>query len=127
MLLAPKTVMKNFFILLLLSGLLLVEAPADYQRHFSIRELDSVPKRIDGKPPVYPPHLKAGHVEGNLKLVVVINESGDVEVIDVIEASHLSFIVPAIRSAESGKFTPPMKDGIPVKAKYIFPFNFRLR
>ena len=96
------------------------------QRSFSLNELDSMPKRISGAPPAYPYDLRRDRVEGNVKLLVVIDTDGSVTVESVVEADHLAFIVPAIKSAESCIFQKPMVNGRAVKTKFLFPIQFRI-
>ncbi|MGB0370117.1 MAG: energy transducer TonB [Opitutales bacterium] len=93
---------------------------------FSLAELDRVPRRLSGRKPEYPYELRRNKIEGHVRLEVLIDEQGRVEVLGVLESTHREFERPAIESAESCIFEKPMKDGKAVKTKFIFPFPFTI-
>lgn len=94
---------------------------------FEIKDLDKKPKLLSANPPQYPPELKRDRVEGEVVLLVMINEEGKVSVLDVERSTHRMFEMSAIRAARSAIYTPPTRNGEKVKVKFYLPFNFRLK
>ena len=58
---------------------------------FSLHELDRNPSIIKRGKLAYPSHLKRRGLEGEVKLLVQIDEKGKVSVIEVVSASHPDF------------------------------------
>lgn len=94
---------------------------------FELSDLDEVPRRLSVVQPVYPFQYKRDGIEGEVRLIVLINEQGNVESATVESSSHRAFEQPAIEAVLKWKFTAPTKNGKPVRAKYIQPIPFRLR
>ena len=103
------------------------EVNAVEQMFFSLAELDRVPKRISGRAPEYPYELKRNRIEGDVMLLVEIDERGRVKVIEVLSSDNRAFEKPAIESAESCVFEKPMKDGKAVRTRFQFPLKFSLK
>lgn len=93
---------------------------------FEIQDLDSVPRLISARMPIYPYELKRNKIEGMVELLVLINEEGKVRVLNVKSATHKGFIPAAIEAASSAKYTPPTRHGEAVKVRYYLPFTFNL-
>jgi TonB family protein len=74
----------------------------------------------------YPGDLKSARVEGEVTLLVLINEAGKLRVVKVLHSTNRGFIEPAIKAAEDSVFEPPVQDGKPVRSYYKLPFRFSL-
>lgn len=77
--------------------------------------------------PVYPPQALARKLEGIVVLRMQINESGNVDDVEVIKAEPKGvFEREAIRAAYRYKFKPKLADGKPVAQVATLPFEFKL-
>lgn len=94
---------------------------------FPIEELDSPPRRLNNPPINYPRHLRRDNISGVVQLLVLLDEEGNVSVLDVISADHPDFIPPAREAAELFRFEPPTRRGQIVRARFILPIRFQLR
>ncbi len=103
-----------------------VESGAALVDLFELDELDEVPRLLRAGRVDYPAQLRRSGVEGFVQLVVVIRRDGGVEVTEVVESSHRAFVAPAVRGAESSRFTPPRRFGETVRARYTWTIEFSL-
>jgi len=104
---------------------------------YEVKELDSKPVlkggelsyRLVYKDFRYPASARENKVEGKVEILVVVNEFGVLESMELIkgigsgcdEESH-----EAVRNMQEIGFEPAIIGGIPVKVRYIIPVNFRL-
>ena len=93
---------------------------------FSLHELDRNPSIIKRGRLAYPLHLKRRGLEGEVKLLVQIDENGKVSVIEVVSASHPDFAESSKIAAESSIYEPPMRNGEPVMTQFYLPIRFTL-
>ncbi len=93
---------------------------------FEIEDLDRVPRLLSANRPVYPYELKREKVEGEVVLLVMIDENGDVKVLGVKSSTHRGFELPSIRAAQSAQYTPPIRKGEKVKVRFHLPFTYRI-
>tara|TARA_B100001248_G_scaffold260204_1_gene247812 strand:- start:129 stop:818 length:690 start_codon:yes stop_codon:yes gene_type:complete len=93
---------------------------------FSLHELDRNPSIIKRGKLAYPSHLKRRGLEGEVKLLVQIDEKGKVSVIEVVSASHPDFAESSKIAAESSVYEPPMRNGEPVMTQFYLPIRFTL-
>lgn len=91
---------------------------------FDIKDLDSVPKRVRTAPLNYPPEFKRARLGGMVTLMIIISETGSVQVEKVVQSSHREFEPSAVRFAESCAFEPPKRGGRTVRARYTWPIRF---
>lgn len=95
---------------------------------FSLADLDKVPRRLSGpRQPEYPYELKRNRIEGFVKMLVMIDETGRVSVLEVVEATNREFEKPAIAFAEASVYEKPLKNGEPVKTRFFFPLKFTIK
>ncbi len=87
---------------------------------------DDLPRRLSGGVAKYPPKLLRRGLEGEVKLLVEIDENGSVKVIDVLSSSGDLFTASARKAAETSKYEPPTKNGVPTKARFVLPVPFRI-
>ena len=94
---------------------------------FNLAELDRKP-RLLRKPSIkYPPSLKRKKIEGDVKLLVLINERGSVKVLKVLSTSHPEFTEAATKAVERSRYEAPKKGGKAVRTKFLLPVPFRMR
>ena len=93
---------------------------------FSLHELDRNPSIIKRGTLTYPSHLKRRGLEGEVKLLVQIDEKGKVSVIEVVSASHPDFAESSKTAAESSVYEPPMRNGEPVNDSILSSYSVHL-
>lgn len=94
---------------------------------FGFEDLDEIPRVVRPGRVEYPANLRRQKVEGYVRLLVIIDQSGRVTVSDVEEFSHRDFVDPARRGAEATRFSPPTRNGQPVRARYLWNLKFELQ
>lgn len=93
---------------------------------FSIDMLDKTPKRLDKTIVEYPKRMLKLGVEGDVRLSVLILENGEVRVEKVLNSTNNFFSEKAISAASRFVYETPMRDGKPVKARFVLPIPFRI-
>ena len=96
------------------------------QMIFDLKDLDNNPRRIFAARPVYPFQFKREGIEGYVRLIIIIDERGNVTDAKVQRASHKEFVKPAVDAILQWKFEPGKKNGRPVKVRRIQPISFKL-
>lgn len=83
-----------------------------------------IAKRVE-----YPEELRPWGVSGRVIIVFIVNTDGSVEIDKVLESPHpkMSYRVKKIILSTSGKWTPALYFGAPVRQKFVLPVDFRLR
>lgn len=94
---------------------------------FNINELDDRPTLKNRPNFDYPYELKRNRIPFKAKVEIIIAKDGRVESAEVREVSHPGFRKPAIEGAMQMVFTPPTKNGRPVRARYLLPIEIGLR
>jgi len=95
-------------------------------RIFEVRDLDAPPRPVRQTPPEYPYRLRQEGVTGTVRLIVVIDETGAVVDATVQSSAHRDFERNAVDAALRWRFTPPTRNGQPVRARYVLPLTFSL-
>jgi TonB family protein len=72
------------------------------------------PKPIKTADPEYPPEARDKHLPGKDNLIVLVNEDGFPEVLQVQKESNHIFDEAALRAVSQWRFKPATKDGKPV-------------
>ena len=93
---------------------------------FSLYELDRNPSVIKRGNLIYPSNLKRRGLEGEVKLLVQIDEKGKVKVLEVVSSTHPDFAEPSKIAAESSVYEPPMRNGEAVRTQFYLPIRFTL-
>lgn len=94
---------------------------------FEIADLDRQPRCIKKGQLIYPPELKQFELNGEVRLLVLINRDGRVKVLEVDKSAHPAFDRAAIRAAESSLYESPLKAGSPVSVRFYLPVKFKFR
>ena len=93
---------------------------------FDVHELDRTPNPVKRGALFYPPHLKRKGLEGEVKLLVLIDEKGKVRVLDVVSSTHPDFVEPSRKAAENSIYEPPRRNSEAVKVQFYLPIRFSL-
>jgi len=91
---------------------------------FDLSEVDRGPRALVRINPKYPLELIRNKIKGRVDLWVVIDDRGRVTDYKVKSSSHLSFTRAATGVIKKWKFSPAVKDGVPVTVRKIQPFLF---
>ncbi len=91
----------------------------------SLPELDGIPMVISAPLLDFPKEaLDRNMLEYKIKLHVVIDEEGRTYPISILENPFPSMNKKILEFASGVRFTPPTKQGVPVKAEYLWPVVF---
>ncbi len=94
---------------------------------FEISDLDKPPIPLVKISPQYPPELKRNRVQGEVHLIFIVDEFGNVKRPRVSKSSNREFNENAIKAVRQWKFEPGEKDGRKVKTRVRLPLSFSLR
>ncbi len=93
---------------------------------FELDSLDKIPRRLNSVKINYPRDLLRRGVEGEVKLNVIIDEYGTVDVESVEFSSDKKFESAAVSAASKLKYEVPMRGGKPVRARFVLPIPFKI-
>ena len=102
------------------------ESVAEMMQRYGFDDLDEVPHVTRHGRIQYPVQLQRRRVEGYVKLLIFIDPSGRVDVQEVLSYSHKDFVAPAKAGAAGTRFSPPIRNGQAVSAKYSWRIEFSL-
>jgi protein TonB len=97
------------------------------QPHTGLLPGSVAPKRISGQPPIYPAAAKAQGLEGSVTLHATIDTDGNVGNISVVSATDPIFVDAAIAALGTWKFSPYLRDGVPVAVQTNITVNFTIK
>ena len=103
-----------------------VESAEELMSRYGFDDLDEVPHVTRHGRIQYPVQLQRRRVEGYVKLLIFIDPAGRVDVQEVLSYSHKEFIAPAKVGAAATRFSPPIRNGQAVSAKYSWRIEFSL-
>ncbi|MDP4643272.1 MAG: energy transducer TonB [Opitutales bacterium] len=108
---------------------LTTESAEEMIRLFGFDELDEIPRLVrEGRPNSQQSaefqRVMRRQGPKQVILLVVLDERGAISVVDVVSYTHAALIPSAKQAAESSRFSPPMRNGVPVRAKYTWPLSF---
>ncbi|MGD8394320.1 MAG: TonB family protein [Candidatus Eiseniibacteriota bacterium] len=103
-------------------------APARQARQEAFVAFDTPPRAVRKVEPDYPELARQAHAQGTVHVQVTIDETGRVINAAVIKSDTIqSLEEAAIAAAYKFLFTPAKQRDVPVKARIVLPFRFRLR
>ena len=86
----------------------------------------TAPKLIQQVDPVYPEEARKNRIQGMVISEALIDRSGDVVDVKVVETADEVFNQPTIDAIRQWKFEPATKDGEPVDVIYVLTVNYAL-
>ena len=96
--------------------------PPVAKSHYNANELDGTPRLLRHGSASFPSTLaRKGVSRGTVVFEVELSTSGAVSVRRVVSSTHPELVSPARRVASGARFTPPRKNGQPVKAIMRWP------
>lgn len=93
-------------------------------RIFAPDELDSLPKALSSRPPIYPSSLLESGPPGEAMIEFYLDKNGDAQLPRVVSASAPEFGYAAAQAISAWRYERPMKDGKPVIARLQVPIVF---
>lgn len=91
---------------------------------FELKELDGLPKLLTPLRITFPASLRRRGINRvNIKLDVVIDEQGQVTLVDIVHNPHPELVSEIQRMVRNSRFTAPTKDKEPVRARFIWPME----
>jgi hypothetical protein len=94
----------------------------------ALPELDTIPMVISAPPTEYPKEAWDRNIlEFKVELHIVIDEVGRTYPIRILRNPFPSINKEILEFASKVLFTPPTKQGVPVKAEYLWPVVFQKR
>lgn len=100
-------------------------APLPALRYYRTRDLDVRPGILVRVEPEFPEAAARRFLSGRVVAQLLIDESGAVERVEVLEAEPPGYFESAARTAFlAARFTPGMKDGRPVRVQMVLELNF---
>lgn len=93
---------------------------------FRSSELDQQPYPLIAVVPAYPPHARANEIEGWVRLLLLIDEGGQLRRLEVLEASPPGVFEDAALTAFAvAPFSPGRRAGAAVKSRMIIKVEFK--
>jgi protein TonB len=92
---------------------------------FDVQDLDELPRPIRQVRMEPPTRFRQERISGLVRVEIMIDEEGRTTVRRIIESSHSDLVDPAREALRQWVWSPPKKNGDPVKARYILPIGFR--
>ena len=86
----------------------------------------TAPRLIQKVDPVYPEEARKNRIQGLVISEALIDRSGDVVDVNVVETADEVFNQPTIDAILQWKFEPATKDGEPVNVIYVLTVNYAL-
>ena len=86
------------------------------------------PKRLQSVELPYPPELKSKGIEGNVMVLIVIDEQGAVQKVRILKSSgYREFDEAALKAARKELYTPALRDGKAVEYNLKYTYRFRMK
>jgi TonB family protein len=86
------------------------------------------PKRIQSVDLPYPPALKSKGIEGNVMVLIVIDEKGSVQKVRILKSSgYREFDEAAMKAARKELYSPARRDGQAVEYNLKYTYRFRMK
>lgn len=94
---------------------------------YEARQLDVRPHAVQTIQPDYPPQARRDGVEGSVRLMLKVDESGAVREVRLMEAEPAGvFDAAALAAFGAARFAPARRNGLPVRALIYVRVSFRL-
>jgi protein TonB len=93
--------------------------------HYAARDLDVYPQPLNRIEPVYPQTALAGEIGGSVTLLLLIDESGRVTDVSVVDASPPDeFEESALRALAATAYSPAQKNGRAVRSRILVKVDY---
>lgn len=94
---------------------------------FNLSDLDQKPEpRGLRAGPQYPYEMKRAGISGEVTLMFIVDQNGNVRDVTVEKSTHREFEAPAIQAVQKWQFRPGRKGGKNVSTRMLIPIAFNL-
>ncbi|PTY05123.1 hypothetical protein DB347_16745 [Opitutaceae bacterium EW11] len=93
--------------------------------YYPLSEVDQAPVAVKQTPPSFPSKMRKAGIDGKAIVVLIVNEKGLPEQVQVEQATHELFAKAAIDAIRQWQFKPATKGGQPVAVRLEIPMEFR--
>jgi len=87
---------------------------------------DEKPETLYSVKPKYPELARNAGIEGEVRLVIIVNEDGTVGDVEVVKSLGFGCDEAAVAAIKQWKFTPGKQNDKPVPVKISIPIRFKL-
>ena len=94
---------------------------------FSLSALDKIPQIKFKVPTEYPNEMRRNGMNGEVVVSFVVDHQGEVRSPIIVSSTHFAFEAPALRTVTRLKFSPGIKNGVPVNTQVVQSLAFSLR
>ncbi|MEM0912321.1 MAG: energy transducer TonB [Pseudomonadota bacterium] len=92
-----------------------------------LSQLDAMPTLLTMTRAKIPPRLaRRGIKKVNVQLDILIDTEGKLTLIEIVENPHQEMVNEIKRLVRTARFTPPLKNGVPVRTRFILPLIIEL-
>lgn len=100
---------------------------AEDPTYYPAKQVDVHPEPLQPVNPQYPEAAAAANIQGEVILLLLIDESGRVRDVSVVEAKPEGYFEQsALDAFRIARFSPAMKNGRPVKSRVLIHVNYTL-
>ncbi len=92
-----------------------------------IFEVSNLPRFVHRASPIYPPAMKQQGKEGTVMIEALVDATGKVRYVEVLQSAGEMFDQAAIQAIQSSTLIPANTNGKPVPVLLRVPIRFRLR
>lgn len=93
--------------------------------HYAAKDLDVYPQPLNRVEPVYPQTALAGEIGGSVTLLLLIDESGRVSDVSVVDASPQDvFEESALRALSATAYSPAQRGGRAVRSRILVKVDY---
>ncbi|MCX6937090.1 MAG: TonB family protein [Verrucomicrobia bacterium] len=94
---------------------------------FSLSALDKIPQLKFKVPTEYPHEMRRSGLSGEVVVSFIVDRKGEVRSATIVSSTHFAFEAAALQAVTRWKFSPGIKNGVPVDTQVIQPVAFNLR
>ena len=103
-----------------------IELPIE-ELYFRSSDLDQQPYPLTSVAPSYPPHALLNEIDGWVRLLLMIDETGQIRHLEVLEGSPPGeFEEAAVAAFRFAPFSPGRRGGEAVKSRMIIKLEFKI-
>lgn len=93
---------------------------------FDVNALDALPSLLTAVKIKFPQQLtRRGINSAEVQLDVIIDKQGKLQLIDILNNPYPELLSELKRFVLGSRFSPPLKDGLPVRARFVLPLKIQ--
>jgi protein TonB len=89
--------------------------------------IDEPPKFMTNIDPVYPPDLHNRRIQGSLQVAIIVGTDGSPKAVRIhVSSGFAAFDEAGLEAARRSRYSPALRDGVPVEHEIIKPYLFSI-